>query len=135
MLKATGSAMLFNGLNFEPVERGLNFEPTSAEAVGIIMTWNVDGVDRGFTGHNFEPSARAGEHGHNFVPMLGGEGGGAEQRVNGHIFEPITRRAERELKIQPLPYCYHDLRSCMLDVHGLKFQPMFEGEEGGARLC
>lgn len=102
MLKATGSAMLFNGLNFEPVERGLNFEPTSAEAVGTIMTWKTDEVDRGFTGLNFQPSARA---------------------------------AERGLKIQPLSYCYHDLRFCMLDVHGLKFQPMFEGEEGGARLC
>ena len=115
MLKATGSVMLFNGLKFEPVERGHNFVPTSAEAVGTIMTWKADEVDRGFTGHNFEPSARAGDH-----------------RLN---FEPITRRAERGLKIQPLSYCYHDLRFCMLDVHGLKIQPMFEGEEGGARLC
>ena len=47
MLRASGRAAFPNGLNFEPVKRRLNFEPTS-------------GGDR-----------------LNFEPMVGGEKGGA----------------------------------------------------------
>ena len=59
----------------------------------------------------------------------------SDKGFTGLNFQPSARAAERGLKIEPLPYCYHDIQLCILNGHGLKFQPTFGGEEGGARLC
>ena len=152
-------------LNFEPMVGGeagrsvscaaeLNFQP-SADDAGRGLKVQLSSCcyhDSCF----YMPDV----HGHNFVPMYGG----AASRYNGHIFalikmrrdivteaikevdgvdrgftglnfQPSAAAEEREHKIAPSSYCYHDFCFCKLNVHELNFQPMYGGEEGGARLC
>lgn len=101
MLRVSGRAAFPNGLNFEPVKRQLNFEPTSG-------------------GHRL-----------NFEPMVGGEEGRSVSYAAGLNFQPSADDAGRGLKVQLSSYCYHDSCFYILNVHGHNFVPMYGGEEGG----